>query len=116
MARPPSPASRQRAVDDFNRQHAIGAPFWAHRGVRGDNPIAVTLKAPAELLGGHTPVAWLDGTSGCIALTHLEPRTHAHTEESCPGHVASGADAKVCGRCGVHIDSLRPDDDAEGGL
>ncbi|MGY3588062.1 hypothetical protein [Bradyrhizobium sp. USDA 4350] len=29
-------------------------------------------------------------------------------EDDCPGHVASDADPKVCGRCGVHIDSLRP--------
>lgn len=33
------------------------------------------------------------------------------TEETCPGHVASERDPKVCGRCGVHIDSLRPDDE-----
>lgn len=35
------------------------------------------------------------------------------TEEACPGHIASGIDPKVCGRCGVHIDSLRPPDDDE---
>jgi hypothetical protein len=29
-------------------------------------------------------------------------------EESCPGHVASEDDPKVCGRCGLHIDELRP--------
>lgn len=34
------------------------------------------------------------------------------SEERCQGHVASARDAKVCGRCGVHIDSLRPDDEA----
>ena len=28
-------------------------------------------------------------------------------EDNCPGHYASDADAKVCGNCGVHIDSLR---------
>ncbi len=32
---------------------------------------------------------------------------------SCPGHVASASDAKVCDRCGVHIDELRPDDDGD---
>lgn len=31
------------------------------------------------------------------------------TPPECPGHVASEQDSKVCGRCGVHIDSLRPD-------
>lgn len=29
-------------------------------------------------------------------------------EEDCPGHVASISDPKICGRCGTHIDSLRP--------
>lgn len=29
-------------------------------------------------------------------------------ESACPGHVASADNPKVCGRCGVHIDSLRP--------
>jgi hypothetical protein len=33
------------------------------------------------------------------------------TEENCPGHVASARDPKICGRCGTHIDSMRPDDD-----
>lgn len=33
------------------------------------------------------------------------------TEENCPGHVASENDPKVCGRCGTHIDSLRPPED-----
>ncbi len=31
-------------------------------------------------------------------------------DDDCPGHVACEADAKVCGRCGTHIDDLRPDD------
>ena len=30
-------------------------------------------------------------------------------EHACPGHVAHKLDAKYCGRCGIHIDSLRPD-------
>lgn len=38
------------------------------------------------------------------------PTTAEYDEDSCPGHVASASDPKVCGRCGVHIDSLRPDD------
>lgn len=74
MSRPPSLAERQRAVADFNTRHAVGDAFWAYKGLRGENPIACVLRTPAELLSGHTPVAWLDGVSGCIALTHLEPR------------------------------------------
>jgi hypothetical protein len=40
-------------------------------------------------------------------------QTYPHTEESCPGHAASSEDPKVCGRCGTHVHSLRPDDDVQ---
>lgn len=36
----------------------------------------------------------------------------AFTEEDCPGHIASAGNPKICGRCGIHIDSLRPMTDA----
>ncbi len=38
---------------------------------------------------------------------------YIYAEEDCPGHIASDHNPKVCGRCGVHIDSLRPDEDVE---
>lgn len=38
---------------------------------------------------------------------------NACSEENCPGHVASEHDPKVCGLCGTHIDSLRPDVQAD---
>lgn len=82
MTRPPSPAERQRVVTDFNARYTIGDAFWAYKGLRGENPIACTLRAPAELLSGHTPVAWLNGVSGCIALTHLEPRQQEQTPDN----------------------------------
>lgn len=34
-----------------------------------------------------------------------------YPEDDCPGHVASDHDPRICGRCGVHIDSLRPPGD-----
>ena len=36
------------------------------------------------------------------------PEPFPYSEECCPGHVASESDAKICGRCGVHVDSFRP--------
>ncbi|MNS99114.1 hypothetical protein D3C72_1335050 [compost metagenome] len=81
MSRPPSLAERTRAVETFNARFTVGAQFWAYKGVRGENPIAATLRAPAELLGGHTPVAWLDGVSGCIALTHLDPAADGDADQ-----------------------------------
>ncbi len=32
----------------------------------------------------------------------------AAADDDCPGHVASASDPKVCARCGIHIDELRP--------
>jgi len=29
-------------------------------------------------------------------------------EDECPGHVATRENPKVCSRCGIHVDSLRP--------
>lgn len=42
--------------------------------------------------------------------TAAEKRIWA-AQDVCSGHVASTADPKVCGRCGIHIDELRPPDD-----
>lgn len=42
-------------------------------------------------------------------LMDILARNALDREQNCPGHVASDGDPKVCGRCGIHIDSLRPD-------
>lgn len=36
---------------------------------------------------------------------------YKYTEDSCPGHVASLTDNKICAHCGIHIDSLRPQEE-----
>lgn len=36
------------------------------------------------------------------------PVPFPYSEECCPGHVASKANGKICGNCGVHVDSFRP--------
>lgn len=43
---------------------------------------------------------WLDRVHGRDG--YMQP------EAACQGHIASERDPKVCGRCGTHIDSLRP--------
>jgi hypothetical protein len=50
-----------------------------------------------------------------VAIEEAEARgiRHFHyNDNACPGHVASRFDPKVCGLCGTHIDSLRPDYEA----
>lgn len=34
-----------------------------------------------------------------------------YSENECPGHVASQIDPRICGRCGVHVGDLRPEDE-----
>lgn len=51
-----------------------------------------------------------DLTKFILAVDAAQPAAVPSDEQSCPGHVASDSDPKVCGRCGIHIDSLRPDD------
>lgn len=65
-------ADDRRAVERFNRLYPVGTPvrFWP--GVReGEGQIGLTRSA-AEILSGHTPVVWVTGHAGCIALTHVE--------------------------------------------
>lgn len=45
-----------------------------------------------------------------IRIAGLDP-DHCVSFDDCPGHVAAAHDTKICGRCGIHIDELRPDDD-----
>jgi hypothetical protein len=53
---------------------------------------------------GECPVC--DGTSYELIETE-----EVVDDNSCPGHVASPDNPKVCGRCGIHIDELRPEDE-----
>lgn len=53
---------------------------------------------------------------GAVPFDHefaINMRGFEFEENDCPGHVASAHDNKVCGRCGTHIDSLRPDEEGE---
>lgn len=30
-------------------------------------------RSPAQVVGGHTAVVWVEGVAGCLALSHLQP-------------------------------------------
>lgn len=65
----------EQIVEEWNRQHAVGAPVKAWPGVVGDenNELHTTTRTEAQLLGGHTPVVWVEDHPSCIALTHVQP-------------------------------------------
>ena len=63
----------RQEVDQFNAMYPIGTMVRYWRGVReGDGRLGQTT-SEAFLLGGHTPVVLIDGCSGSVALSHVEP-------------------------------------------
>ena len=59
----------------WNDKNPVGTIVQYWRGTKTpDAPPSGVGKTtqPASLLGGHTPVVWIEGCSGCIALTHVE--------------------------------------------
>lgn len=58
----------------FNIRHAVGQRVRYWKGACEGEPTGVArTSTKASVLGGHTAVVWLEGVSGCVALTHIEP-------------------------------------------
>jgi hypothetical protein len=72
------------AVETFNRTTPIGSPVRYWTGARvGGGRVSVT-RSEAQILSGHTPVVWVEGHSGCIALTHVDAETAVVLEPNEP--------------------------------
>lgn len=61
-----------QTVEDFNRCTPIGSPVRYWPGFREGDGKQSRTRSTAEVLGGHTPVVWVEGEAACIALTHVE--------------------------------------------
>ena len=62
----------QAEADRFNATHAVGASVRYWRGpIEGVGQVGRT-RTPAEVLGEHTAVVWIEGCAGCVALSHVE--------------------------------------------
>jgi hypothetical protein len=60
-------------VDVFNNRYSVGTPFRYWRGAKEGEPSGEgKTRSEATIIGGQ-PVVWIQGCSGCIALTHVEP-------------------------------------------
>lgn len=63
----------QRQVDSFNAAHKVGDTVRVWTGQREGEPKERTIREPgAVILSGHTPVVYVAGGGGCVALTHVE--------------------------------------------
>lgn len=64
--------SDAKAVIAFNDKHLVGTKVRYWKGARRGEPSGeACTTGPATIVGG-TGVVWLDGVSGCIALSHVE--------------------------------------------
>lgn len=69
LMRPRSEHALIRQCEAFNRFVKVGDPVWM---IRDDKTrTKTTVRAPAEVLSGHTAVVWLEGVSGCYALDRV---------------------------------------------
>jgi hypothetical protein len=61
-----------REVEAFNKRNTIGTAvrYWA--GVREGEGTPSRTCAEATVMGACRAVVWVDGHSGCIALSHVE--------------------------------------------
>lgn len=63
----------QKEVDAFNAKVPVGTLVRYWRGAKQGEPSGQgKTHHPATILGGHTAVGWIEGCSGCVALTHIE--------------------------------------------
>jgi hypothetical protein len=65
-------AQHEQTIAAFNEANPPGAlvRFWT--GFREGPGKEGRIYHVATLLGGHTPVAWIEGAGSCVALTHVE--------------------------------------------
>lgn len=59
----------QSKCDAFNKRNPVGTSVTVVKDL-GDQ-IETTVKYPAQILSGHTPVVWLEDISGCYLLDRV---------------------------------------------
>lgn len=66
-------AESSSAARTWNSAHPVGTRVVYWPGLRKGKGVTSSTRTPAQVLGGHTAVVWLEGRGDCIALTHVEP-------------------------------------------
>lgn len=67
----PSLKALQAKVDKWNAKHAPGTKVKVL--LDSGKTVNTKTRSKAEMLGGHTPVVWLDCISGCYCLDRVSP-------------------------------------------
>lgn len=61
--------SKAQQVESWNYEHPIGSKVVVTRD--NGETLETTVKHEAQLLGGHSPVAWVHGISGCYDIGRI---------------------------------------------
>lgn len=59
----------------------VGTPVRYWTGAREGEGKPSKTRSEAQLLGGHTAVVWVEGHSGCIALSHVYAEVSGTAED-----------------------------------
>lgn len=59
-------------VESFNKKNSIGTSVRYWKFTREGDGLESKTRSEAILLSGHTPVVWVEGEPGCIALSHIK--------------------------------------------
>lgn len=62
----------ERIVSEWNVKYPVGTIVRYWRGEKDGFPSGRGAASAAYMLSGHTPVVWINGCRGCIALSHVE--------------------------------------------
>ncbi|MEU4231122.1 hypothetical protein AB0F17_43095 [Nonomuraea sp. NPDC026600] len=68
-------------MEEWNAAYPVGQPVRYWTGWREGEGRRSRTRTPAQLLGGHTAVVWMEGESSCVALSHVEPITEHELKE-----------------------------------
>jgi hypothetical protein len=73
MKRIPTLAQLQAQCDLWNMAYPVGTSVEYHPVIGEPAHRIRKTRTAAQVLSGHTPVVWLDGESGCVALEACIP-------------------------------------------
>lgn len=71
--RQPTLKSLQGIVNKFNLLYPVGTPVLLRKDTA---TVETVVRAPAEVLSGHSAVGWFEGVSGCYSIedNRVSPR------------------------------------------
>lgn len=61
----PTVAQLQKLVNKFNRRYPVGTPVVL---CKDSGEVNTKVRAPAEVMQGHSAVAWFEGVSGAYSI------------------------------------------------